>query len=213
MTEQGATLRLYQRGEEFSIRVDKQGELMNSRLHHSEDVLAELACEHVQGILEPRLLVGGLGLGFTLRAALDHCGPTARITVSELAPSVVRWNRQHLGHLAGYPLDDPRVDVLIDDVGKVMLAHRHTYDAIMLDVDNGPDGFTREDNDALYGIPGLNRAYDALKPGGVLTVWSSDPDRAFTQRMLKVGFRVSKQRVRARNNRRGHKHNIWIGIR
>ncbi|HXH71520.1 MAG TPA: hypothetical protein VNI58_01730, partial [Mariprofundaceae bacterium] len=162
VTEHGAVLRLYQRGDEFSIRVDQQGELMNSRLHNSEDVLAELACAHLNPKKPARLLVGGLGMGFTLRAALTHSGPQARVTVSELAPSVVRWNREHLGKLAGFPLNDERVDVLEQDVGKVMREHKGGFDAIMLDVDNGPDGFTREDNDSLYGYDGLNNAYAAL---------------------------------------------------
>jgi len=213
VSEHGATLRLYQRGDEFSIRVDQQGELMNSRLHNSEDVLAELACAHLNPKKPARLLVGGLGMGFTLRAALTHSGPLAHIIVSELAPSVVRWNREHLGVLADFPLNEERVEVLEQDVGRVMRENRNGFDAIMLDVDNGPDAFTREDNDSLYGYEGLNNAYDALKPGGILTVWSSGPDRTFTQRMTKVGFRVSEQRVHARTGKRGDRHNIWIGTR
>ena len=209
----GTTLRLYQRGEEYSIRVDRQGELMNSRLHNSEDALAELACEHIAGRDAPQLLVGGLGMGFTLAAALSHTSPSARITVSELVPAVVRWNREHLGGIAGFPLDDARVQVVEQDVGKVMQQHQNGFDAIMLDVDNGPDGFTRDDNDALYGLRGLNHAYDALKPGGVLTVWSAFTDTAFTQRMLKIGFQVEERRVHAHTANRGTKHNIWIGVR
>ena len=213
-TEHGTTLRLYQRGDEFSIRVDQQqSELMNSRLHNSEDVLAELACAQIAGREAPLLLVGGLGMGFTLRAALTHAPPAARITVAELMSAVVRWNREHLGALADFPLEDTRVDVLEQDVGKVMREHQGGFDAIMLDVDNGPDGFTREDNDALYGYRGLDIAFDALKPGGVLTVWSCGQDRAFTQRMMKVGFEVTEQSVHARTGRRGDRHHIWIGVR
>jgi len=212
-SDRGATLRLYQRGEEFSIRVDKQGELMNSLTHHSEDVLAELACEQIAGRENAHLLVGGLGMGFTLAAALSHTGPTARVTVAELVPAVVRWNRDHLGGIAGFPLDDKRVQVVEQDVGKVMHAHKNGFDAIMLDVDNGPDGFTREDNDALYGLRGLNNAYEALRPGGVLTVWSAAPDTAFTQRMMKVGFDVEQRHVRAHAAQRGVRHTIWIGVR
>lgn len=211
--EHGSTLRLYQRGDEYSIRVDKAGELMNSRAHNSEDVLAELACEHVSGCEKPHLLVGGLGMGFTLRTALDHSSPSARVTVAELIPAVVRWNREFLGALAGFPLDDPRVDVAEQDVGKLMRENRNSFDAIMLDVDNGPDGFTREDNDSLYGLRGLNTAYAALRPGGVLTVWSAAPDTAFTQRMMKVGFDVEQRRVRAHKSQSGWRHTIWIGIR
>jgi len=212
-SDRGTTLRLYQRGEEYSIRVDRQGELMNSRLHNSEDALAELACEHITGRDAPQLLVGGLGMGFTLAAALSHTSPSARITVSELMPAVVRWNREHLGSIAGFPLDDERVQVIEQDVGKVMQQHQNGFDAIMLDVDNGPDGFTRDDNDALYGLRGLNHAYNALKPGGVITVWSAFTDTAFTQRMLKIGFQVEERRVHAHTANRGTKHNIWIGIR
>ena len=213
VTERGTSLQLYQRDEEFSIRVDHQGELMNSRLHNSEEALAELACEHVAGMKSPHLLVGGLGMGFTLAAALRHSVDSARITVSELMPAVVRWNRQYVGKVAGFPLNDTRVDVVEKDVGKVMREHRNSFDAIMLDVDNGPDGFTRDNNDSLYGLRGLNDAYDALRPGGVLTVWSAYTDMAFTQRMMKVGFDVEERRVRAHATQRSRRHNIWIGIR
>lgn len=212
-SDHGTTLRLYQRDDEFAIRVDKQGELMNNRLHNSEEALAELACERIVGRKAPHLLVGGLGMGFTLATALIRSGPDARIVVSELMPAVVRWNREYLGAIAGFPLNDPRVEVVEQDVGKVMKKNRGGFDAIMLDVDNGPDGFTRDDNDALYGLRGLNRAYDALKPGGVLTVWSACTDTAFTQRMLKVGFDVEEKRVHAQSGKRGKRHNIWIGIR
>ncbi|MFQ5345926.1 MAG: spermidine synthase [Mariprofundus sp.] len=210
-TEHGTTLRLYQRGVDFSIRVDKAGDLMNSRTHHSEDVLAELACKHIAERKKSHLLVGGLGMGFTLAAALSRCGPAARITVAELMPAVVRWNREYLGILTGCPLDDERVSVLEQDVGKVMHDHKHGFDAIMLDVDNGPDAFTCDDNDSLYGLHGLNNAYEALKTGGILTVWSAFPDDAFTRRMMKVGFDVEQQRVRAHKNQPGHKHTIWLG--
>ncbi|MDX8403040.1 MAG: hypothetical protein R8K54_01355 [Mariprofundaceae bacterium] len=212
-TEHGTTLKLYQRGRDFSIRVDKVGELMNTLQHNSEEALARLACEHVTGVENPRLLIGGLGLGYTLAETLAHTDSSAAVVVSELMPSVVRWNREYFGVVAGFPLLDERVDVLEQDVGKVMYENKNSFDAIMLDVDNGPDGFTRDDNDALYGLKGLNNAYDALKPGGVLTVWSAAPDEAFTQRMMKVGFRVKEECVRARSSKRGTKHNIWIGIR
>ena len=212
-TEHDTTLRLYQRGVDFSIRVDKAGDLMNSRTHHSEDVLAELACRHIAGRDAPHLLVGGLGMGFTLAAALAHSDASARITVAELMSAVVRWNREYLGIVAGFPLDDERVSVLEQDVSKVMREHENGFDAIMLDVDNGPDAFTRDDNDALYGLRGLNNAFDALKPGGVLTVWSAFPDRAFTQRMMKVGFDVQERRVRAHKNRGNNRHTIWVGVR
>jgi len=212
-TDHGGTLRLYQRGEEFAIRVDKAGELMNSRLHHSEDLLADLACAHISGQANSRMLVGGLGLGYTLAAALRHAGPASCIVVAELMPAVVRWNREYLGVLADYPLRDARVEVAVQDVGKLMREHNNSFDAIMLDVDNGPDGFTRDDNSALYSERGLKHAYNALKPGGVLTVWSAAPDAAFTRRMKKVGFKTDEKRVRAHAALRGSQHTIWIGIR
>lgn len=212
-SDHGTTLRLYQRGDEFSIRVDKHGELMNSRLHHSEDVLADLACAHISGQPHTRFLVGGLGLGYTLAAALAHASPSTRIVVAELMPAVVQWNRLHLGGLAGHPLDDDRVEVQVEDVAKVMRKGRNSFDAIMLDVDNGPDAFTRDDNDSLYGLCGLQQAYDALKPGGVLTVWSAAADQTFTRRLMKTGFDVEEQRVHAHTSRRGNLHTIWIATR
>ena len=212
-TEHGTTMRLYQRGEEFSIRVDKAGELMNSRQHNSEDILAELACKKISGRKHAHLLVGGLGMGFTLEAALLHSGPSARITVSELMPAVVRWNREYIGAFAGFPLKDKRVDVMEQDVGKVMAEHKNSFDAIMLDVDNGPDGFTRQGNGALYNLHGLKSAYNALKPGGVLTVWSATSDNAFTQRMKKAGFKVEEKRVRAHKSQSSNRHTIWVGVR
>ncbi|MDX8380082.1 MAG: hypothetical protein R8K48_08615 [Gallionella sp.] len=211
--DQGTILRLYQRGDEFSIRVDKAGELMNSRAHHSEEVLADLACKKVVGRNAPHLLVGGLGIGFTLAAVLSHVGPNARVTVSELIPAVVRWNRDYMGRLAGFPLNDGRVQVLEQDVGQVMRAHKHSFDAIMLDVDNGPSSFTHEDNDALYSLAGLRQVYEALKPCGVLTVWSASTDAAFTQRMIKTGFEVTEQRVGSHKSKRGNRHNIWVAVR
>lgn len=209
----GTTLRLYQRGDEFSIRVDKAGELMNSRAHNSEDVLAELACKLIAEREKPHLLVGGLGMGFTLAAVLSRTCPEARVTVSELIPAVVGWNRDHMGCLAGFPLNDARVRVLEQDVGQVMREHKGSFDAIMLDVDNGPSSFTHDDNNALYSLRGLNVAFNALKAGGVLTVWSATTDPAFTQRMIKTGFAVTQQRVGSHTSKRGNRHNIWIGVR
>lgn len=206
------TLRLYRRGDEFSIRVDKAGELMNSRAHHSEERLAEIACEMIAGRKNPRLLVGGLGIGFTLAAVLSRTTPDAHITVSELIPAVVRWNRDYMGQLAGFPLNDARVSVLEQDVAQVMREHKN-FDAIMLDVDNGPSSFTHDDNDALYSPKGLRLAFDALKPGGVLTVWSATDDPVFTKRMEQTGFDVTQQRAGSHQARRGNRHTIWIGVR
>ena len=213
-TEHGTTLRLLQRDDEFAIRVDHQdGELMHSSVHNSEDVLAEIACKHVADREAPHLLVGGLGMGFTLAAALANSGPAARISVAELMPAVVRWNQGALGAVAGHPTKDERVNILTQDVGKVMREHKDGFDAIMLDVDNGPDGFTRDNNDNLYGLNGLEIAYEALKPNGILTVWSADTDQAFTQRLMKLGFEVEERRVREHTENRGAIHTIWIAVR
>lgn len=211
--EAGMTMRLYRRAEEFSIRVDKAGELMNSRAHHSEDVLAELACGHIKGQDKPHLLVGGLGMGFTLAAVLANSSADAQVTVSELIPAVVRWNREYMGEIARFQLSDARVRVVEQDVGKVMLENKGSFNAIMLDVDNGPSAFTNDENGALYSLRGLKNAYDALKPCGVLTVWSASTDQAFTRRMVEVGFEVTEQRVGSHQSKRGNRHNIWIGIR
>lgn len=213
VTERGATLRLYQRGETFSIRVDKAGELMNSRAHHSEEVLAELACEAIKARANPHLLVGGLCMGFTLAAVLALVPSEARVTVSELLPAVVRWNRDYLGKVAGFPLNDERVRVLEQDVGQVMREHKNGFDAIILDVDNGPAAFTHDDNDALYRLPGLKIVHDALRPGGVLTVWSASSNPEFTRRMAEAGFVVTQQRVGSHQAQRGNRHLIWMGVR
>jgi len=211
--EHDATLRLYQRGDEFSIRVDKAGELMNSRLHHSEEMLAALACEKIAGRKHPHLLVGGLGMGFTLAAVLAHSRVDAKVSVAELMPAVVRWNRQYIGQVAGSPLEDKRVHVLEQDVGKVMRDHHNGFDAIMLDVDNGPDAFTCEENHELYGLSGLHQAYAALKSGGVLTIWSAFSDAVFTRRLQQAGFHVEEQQVRAHAGRRNASHTIWVAVR
>jgi len=152
-------------------------------------------------------------MGFTLAAVLANTTPDARVTVSELIPAVVRWNREHMGEIAGFPLNDERVRVVEQDVGKVMLENKNSFNAIMLDVDNGPSAFTHAENDALYSLRGLKHAYDALKPGGVLTVWSASSDQAFTRHMTEVGFEVTEQRVGSHQSKRGNRHNIWIGVR
>lgn len=208
----GGELRLYRRGSEFSIKVDNS-ELMNSRVHGSEDALAKLACERIKDRPNPRVLIGGLGMGYTLAAALKELCPEGQVMVAELVPKVVEWNRGPLADLAGNPLQDGRVTVREVDVAKIMREERSAYDAILLDVDNGPEGLTKESNDLLYGLNGLNAAFAALRPGGVLAVWSAGPDQAFTQRLKKVGFKADEVRVRARGARGGAWHTIWIAVR
>lgn len=208
----GGELRLYQRGDECSIKVEGRGELMNSRVHGSEDALAEHTCARLADCLKPRLLIGGLGMGFTLAESLRHIGRQAQVIVAELVPEVVAWNRGPLGKYAGNPLEDPRVIVREGDVARIIDEQRQAYDAILLDVDNGPEGLTRKENDRLYDMDGLNAAYAALRISGVLAVWSAGPDHKFLQRLRKVGFEVEEVRVRSRGAK-GARHIIWFARR
>jgi len=208
----GGELRLYQRNNEFSIKIVGRGELMNSRVHDSEDALAEHTCARLVNCAKPQLLIGGLGMGFTLAAALRHVSDQAQVVVAELVPAVVDWNRGSLGDCAGHPLRDPRVTVSEMDVARMLTTGEQTYDAILLDVDNGPEGLTRKENDWLYSTNGLNAAYTVLRPQGVLAVWSAGPDQAFLQRLRKVGFEVDEVRVRAHGSK-GARHIIWFAKR
>lgn len=208
----GGELRLMRRGAEFSIKLG-QNELMNSRLSGSEQALATLACERLQGCRKPRVLIGGLGMGFTLRAALSVLGADAEIVVAELVPEVVAWARGPMADIFGESLSDPRVNIHEKDVGLLIRAGRSAFDAILLDVDNGPEGLSREANDALYNRSGLVSAHAALRPGGVLAVWSSGPDSRFTQRLIKAGFDVDEINTRANGKRGGARHVIWMATR
>jgi len=204
----GGEMKLLQRTHEFTINV-KNEELMNSRLHGSEEALAELTRKPLATRRRPAVLIGGLGMGYTLRAALDHLGPQAHVVVAELVPAVIQWNRTNLAHLAGRPLEDPRVTVRQGDVGVVIREKPTSYDAILLDVDNGPDGLTHKGNDRLYMSGGLEDAKTALKPGGALAVWSAQPDKAFTKRLRAVGFNIEEVPARSRGTR-GRWHHIWL---
>lgn len=206
------SLRLMRRGAEFSIMLGNN-ELMNSRLSGSEEALATLSCEKIRSRPAPRILIGGLGMGFTLRAVLGAAGQKARIVVAELSPAVVSWARGPMAELHGESLGDPRVSIKETDVGQLIHAARATYDAILLDVDNGPEGLTRESNDRLYSLGGLRDARAALSPGGVLAVWSSGPDRDFTKRVRTAGFDVEEIKVRANGRRGGARHVIWLATR
>jgi spermidine synthase len=207
----GGELCLYRRGDEFSIRLENC-ELMNSRVHGSEDALAELACARIAHRTCPRVLIGGLGMGYTLASALRLLGNDARVVVAELVPAVVEWNRGPLAHLAAYPLEDERVSIREIDVARMLKDKHRAYDAILLDVDNGPDGLTRQENDWLYTRSGLDACVGALRVGGVLAVWSAGPDRAFTKRVRQAGFKVEEVQVHARGSRRGGRHTIWIAV-
>jgi spermidine synthase len=208
----GGELRLLQRGAEFSIRSGRH-ELMNSRIHGSEEALANIACARIRARARPRLLIGGLGMGFTLRAALDLLAAEARVVVAELVPAVVAWNRGPLAGLSDHSLADARVSIREADVANVIRSERSAYDAILLDVDNGPEALTRRGNERLYDLAGLRAAQAALRAGGVLAVWSAGPDKNFTRRLRKVGFDVDEIGVRARGTRGGARHVIWIAAR
>jgi spermidine synthase len=208
----GGELRLMRRGAEFSIMLGPN-ELMNSRVSGSEEALATIACERIRTRKGPRILIGGLGMGFTLRAALAALGTDARIIVAELVPAVLAWARGPMVEVFGNSLTDPRVSIREADVGPLIRSGASAFDAILLDVDNGPEGLTRDANDGLYDLGGLGAARLALRPGGVLAVWSSGSDADFTRRLRKTGFDVDEVRVRANGARGGARHVIWVATR
>jgi spermidine synthase len=205
-------LRLMRRGTEFSIMLGTN-ELMNSRLSGSEAALATLAAKKIESVKDPHLLIGGLGMGFTLRAALGVLNAKARIVVAELVPAVVVWARGPMAAIFGDSLNDPRVSIREMDVTEVIRSGRATFDAILLDVDNGPEGLTRQANDGLYDSGGLRAAHAALRPGGVLAVWSSGPNPAFAKRLRGAGFDVNEVNVRATGRGGGARHIIWIAVK
>lgn len=205
----GEELRLFRRGDDFMIVLDRN-ELMNSRMSGSEEALAVMTCDRLGAGIAPHLLIGGYGMGFTLRAALAILAPGARVTVAELVPEIITWARGPMVALAAGCLDDSRVDLIERDVAAVIAAAPGGYDAILLDVDNGPDGLSRAANDQLYSMKGLTLAKAALRPGGILAVWSAGPDAAFSRRLKDSGFVVEEVAVRARSNGKGPRHVIWF---
>lgn len=208
----GGTLRLFRRGADFMI-VLARNELMNSRMSGSEAALATMTCERLRGREAPRILVGGYGMGFTLRAALTALGADARLTVVELVPEILSWALGPMIALTAGCLDDPRVHVVEGDVAAAIAAARSGFDAILLDVDNGPDGLTSAANERLYSARGLGVAMAALRPGGVLAVWSAAPDPAFTRRLRDTGAAVEEVPVRARANGKGPLHMLWFATK
>jgi spermidine synthase len=205
-------LSLMRRGTEFSMKLG-QNELMNSRLSGSEEALATLSCKRIEAVERPHILIGGLGMGFTLRAALAVLGADARIVVAELVPAVIAWARGPMAELFGDSLSDPRAQIREADVADVIASSPNAFDAVLLDVDNGPEGLIRRANDALYDARGLQAIRDALRPGGVLAVWSSGPNVAFTKRLRSADFEVNEVGVRATTKRSGAHHVIWFATK
>lgn len=210
--DKAGVLQLYQRGDDFFISYNGK-ELMNSRMHGSEDLLAEFACRPIARTPKARVLVGGLGLGYTLAASLAILREDAAVIVAELVPAVVQWNRTVLGHLAGHPLDDARVNIQAHDVCILLKNEQGGFDAVMLDVDNSPDSMTQKSNNWLYSDIGLSVIYMALRPHGLLTVWSAAPDSGFSNRLQKAGFEVQVKTVSARSGGKGGRHTIWVACR
>ncbi len=208
----GPPLRLFRRGGDFMIVLERN-ELMSTRMSGSEVALGTMTCERLRGHPAPHLLIGGYGMGFTLRAVLGLLGPDARVTVAELVPGIIEWARGPMAGMTDGCLDDPRVTLAMGDVAEAIRAGVGRYDAIMLDVDNGPDGLTRPANDGIYTPGGLAEARRALRPGGVLAIWSAGADAAFTRRLGQAGFAVDEVRVKARDNGKGPTHVIWFARR
>ncbi len=209
LSRDGTVLKLMRRGDEYIILANGRS-LMSSRMHGSEEALATLGCRQARTLEKPRVLVGGLGMGFTLRATLDLLPPDAVVVVAEIVPAVVEWNRGPLGPLAGQPLEDPRVQVEVDDVAVTLSSHPDHFDAVLLDVDNGPAAFAGSNNAGLYDDRGIAAAYGALKMGGVLAVWSAREDRKFEQRLGHGRFSVQVERARGRLKKGGPRHTIFL---
>jgi spermidine synthase len=205
----GEELSLYRRGDDFMIVLGRN-ELMNSRMSGSEEALATMTLDRLGGRSAPHLLIGGYGMGFTLRAALAAMPRQGQATVAELVPEIIDWARGPMAPLAAGGLDDPRVAIALRDVAALIGEANGRYDAILLDVDNGPDGLTRDENNRLYSRAGLGAARAALKPGGILAIWSAAPDAGFTRRLKSAGFAVEEVAVRARSNGKGPRHVIWF---
>jgi len=203
------SLFLYQGKDDFFIKLSGGYELMSTRKHASEDALGSLPCQRLKHSESARVLIGGLGMGFTLAAVLAEVGFKAEVTVAELIPEVVEWNRGPLGERSGYPINDSRTRIHIGDVAKLLRKSRACFDVIALDVDNGPEGLTKSTNDWLYSMPGIVAAQDALSPVGILAYWSADPDQAFHDRLRRCGFMVEEVTVFA-HGKKGARHTIWL---
>ncbi len=209
-TPDGSDMNLTVRDGEYVILVNGKT-LMSSRLHGSEEALARAACQNLADKRAPNVLVGGLGMGYTLRATLDLLSADASVTIAELVPAVIEWNRGPLGSLAEHPLNDPRVVVSVQDVAATLRERADYFDAILLDVDNGPTAFTTDANHSLYANSGVAAAYASLKADGTFAVWSAWEDRKFEHRLRFHGFSVEARNERSRSKKGGALHTIFIG--
>lgn len=207
--DNNSELFLYKRGKEYSIRLNGM-ELMNSRIYRSESLLSRLSCKTILDRKNVRILIGGLGMGYTLASALSSLKSDAKIVIVELMPAVIKWNREILFHLAGSPLDDPRVTSKSMDIVQYIKENIKPFDAVILDVDNGPEGFTQKNNDWLYNDNGLKCLKKNITKNGNLSIWSAAPNKKFSMRLKKTGFKVEEKTVRAGTNKKGSKHTIWI---
>ncbi len=208
-TPDGGELKLYQHDHDFSIMINGQ-ELMHSRRHESELELARLGCAHLINHQTPRVLIGGLGMGYTLRQTLDMLDHRAQVVVGELVESVVKWNHDFLGNLNDRPLEDERVEVKTDDIVEILTRSKNSFDAILLDVDNGPEAMTDSGNHRLYGYEGIYACRNALRPNGCLAVWSAAPSKRFEQLLMSCGFQVRRFRVPAHRGKKSHSYFIWV---
>ena len=203
------SLLLFRGKDDFFIKISNGNELMSTRKHASEDALGSLPCKRLTDPESARVLIGGLGMGFTLAAVLDVVGQAAEVTVAELIPEVVDWNKGPLGEYSGHPLNDPRARVHVGDVAKLLRGSEARFDVIALDVDNGPEGLTKDANNWLYTMSGITAAQDALRPGGILAYWSAGPDQAFHDRLRRCGFLIDEITVFA-HGKKGARHTIWL---
>ena len=208
-TPDGGKMELYQHDHDFLIKINGQ-ELMNSRHHESEQELARLGCANLSSRRAPRVLIGGLGMGYTLRQTLDMLGPTAHVLVSELLTAVVDWNRKYLKDLNGGPLDDKRTDLITGDIFQLLSRSIHKFDAILLDVDNGPSAITDSGNDRLYSPAGIQACRRALRKQGSLAIWSSEPSKVFEQLLISCGFKVRRYRAKAYQGGNSKPFFIWV---
>ena len=208
-TPDGGEMELYQHDRDFSIKINGQ-DLMHSRQHESELELARLGCAHLAGSNAPSILIGGLGLGYTLRQVLDILSPHARVVVCELLSAVVEWNREFLGELNGQPLGDERVDIKTGDIVELISRSKSRFDAILLDIDNGPSAITNSGNHRLYGYDGIQACRHALREQGCLAVWTAEPNKKFEQLLMRCNFHVRRYRVPAYKGSKSQSRFVWV---